>query len=184
MWPNQPKPISQNHTQVFVHQHWGKIFTKEIWIERQILEARYETSLDLPNLSPRLILAWTTWIHQSSPHFPHTLVDTLKFYTIGLFSHFSPITKLGSMGNIWIGERIYIQPWEKYFQKKNTHTHTHCEQNFKLSQEEIVNFNMEKFLSKTSQIPNHMYDNFSPHFQHTTCHEDVGGKLDTFLCMI
>jgi len=25
MWPNQPKPISQNHTQVFVHQHWGEI---------------------------------------------------------------------------------------------------------------------------------------------------------------
>jgi hypothetical protein len=25
MWPNQPKPISQNQTQVFVHQDWGEI---------------------------------------------------------------------------------------------------------------------------------------------------------------
>ncbi len=118
------------------------------------LDRYEETSLKLANLSTRLILGWITWIHQSSPHFPHPLVDTLKLYTIGSFSHFSPITKLGSMGSIWIGERIYIQPWEKYFQRIHTHTHTltYCEQNFKLSQEEIINLNMEIFCQRVPKF--------------------------------
>jgi hypothetical protein len=88
------------------------------------------------------------------------------------------------MGSIWIGEKDLHSTLRKIF-SKNTHTHTHIVNKISnCHKKKSLTFIWRIFWSKRSQISIRMYDNFSPHFQHTTCHEDVGGNLDTFLCMI
>ncbi len=102
-----------------------KSLLRKYEIERQILEARYETSLNkLANLSPRLILAWITWIHQSSPHFPHALVDTHEIlYHWIIFSFFSNY-KTRFHGKYLDWRKDLHSTLRKLF-SKNTYTHTH-----------------------------------------------------------